>query len=109
MITTMLFFCLSGFVFFYFTSRRAVKAYQAPLTEWIGKHPATSRQVAFGFFTGSIVLAVLKWGLLGGFFSFLVIVMTIGSLVFLLQPLKLIHPTNLFYITLFIAVLEFII
>lgn len=107
--TIILFFCLTGFLFFYFTSGRAVKVYQSSWTEWVGAHPATSKQAAFGFFTVSIVLAVLKWGLLGGFFSFLVILMTMASLVFLFQPMKLFKPRNLILMTVFIAILELII
>lgn len=105
----MLFFCLTGFLSFYFTSGRVVKTYRSSWTAWVEAHPATSKQTAFGFFTASIVLAVLKWGLLGGFFSFLVVLMTIGSLVFLFQPMKLFRPAMLIAITAFLAILETII
>lgn len=109
MITGIITTCLTGFLFFYYTSRRAIIEYRSATIEWIGAHAVESKIAAGGFFTISIVLAVLHWGFLGGIFSFVVILMTVGSLVLLLHPLKLFRPVYLVGITALIFVLEIIV
>lgn len=109
MITSILVTCFIGFLCFYFTSERAVKGYQSKVIDWIRLHRPESKVLAGVFMAASVMLSLLQWGLLGGVFSFLVILMTIGSLVFLLQPLKPVHPVVLMATGVFICVLEIIV
>lgn len=109
MITSIIVTCFIGFLCFYFTSERAVKAYQSSVIDWICLHPLESKILAGVCMAASVVLSLLQWGLLGGLFSFLVILMTVGSLVFILQPLKPVHPVTLVATGVFICVLEIIV
>ena len=88
MITLASFLTILGFFMFYSTSKRAALQFKIPLQQWANQHPKPAKCL---FFTLTLIayficVAVLGWG--GGSFSFLVILMTAGSLIVLLSPLK---------------------
>jgi|SRR5690554_52453 len=109
MITAIILTCLLGFLFFYLTSRRAVIEYRTNLIDWIGTHPVKAKFTAFGWIVLSIALSILHWGFLGGIFSFVVILMTVASLILLLQPLRVFEPATLVVLFVFLGLLEMII
>ncbi|MBY5956516.1 hypothetical protein KUV50_00110 [Membranicola marinus] len=109
MISSILMTCFIGFSLYYFTSERATVTYQSVTIDWIGQHHEESRILSTVFLTASALLSMFQWGLLGGLFSFCVILMTVGSLTFLLQPLQVLSPVTLMLIGVFIILLEVII
>lgn len=109
MITSIIVTSFIGFLCFYLTSERAEIPYQSTVISWVRLHRPVSKMLTAVFLAASIVLSLLQWGLLAGVFSFLVILMTIGSLILLLQPLKLFHPVSVVVIFVFICLLEIIV
>lgn len=83
--------CLTfiGFVFTYSTSKRALLA-NGPMTNWAKEHSVTSNALGIFLMLGGMFCAMYVLGVASGIFSFLVLLMAVGSLIVLLSPLHMV-------------------
>lgn len=95
MITLALAFCLIGFYFFYSTSKRAVLATRSSLRQWVTVNNSKAKMLGSAFLFLSFIACILSLGAASGTFSFLVILMTVASLVVLCAPLHFFSNTAL--------------
>tara|TARA_R110002049_G_scaffold305515_1_gene502346 strand:+ start:120466 stop:120798 length:333 start_codon:yes stop_codon:yes gene_type:complete len=97
---------LIGFYFLYSTSKRADLLHKLQLQKWIAKKPKQAKTIGFTLlFLGlSLTIITLGWG--SGTFSFLVILMTIGSLTVLISPLRFFSITSLIVILIAMLFIE---
>ncbi|MDT7830446.1 hypothetical protein RQM65_17390 [Pricia sp. S334] len=75
-----------GFFLSYNTSKRAKPA-NGKIRDWAKKNPKISIGTGIAFLVAGLALAVVALGLGSGIFSFLVILMLLGSLTVLVSPL----------------------
>lgn len=77
-----------GFYCCYGTSRRAVHSRPLPAHGLMAKNPGASNGLGLLFLSIGLLLCIVALGTGSGIFSFLVILMTLGSLVVLVSPLR---------------------
>lgn len=96
MITLLISLVLIGFFSLYSSSSRAELTLQYSLQRWV--HKNQKQGMYFGIFCMmlSIIVAIAALGTGAGIFAFLVVVMTIASLVILLSPLRVLRFSTLF-------------
>ena len=85
LIIAVLFF---GFYCCYNTSRRAVILRNYPIEKWLAANSQTANIMGLSFLFAGFFLSVIELGWGGGAFSFLVMLMSIASLIVLLAPIK---------------------
>ncbi|WP_146746557.1 hypothetical protein [Sinomicrobium soli] len=94
-----------GFYAFYNTSRRAVLSKSLRIEKWLQVHTAESKIAGSCMLFAGLSLSVLYYGTGAGIFAFFVILMTLGSLVVIVSPLKFINYRGV----LVIAILSFVV
>lgn len=93
MITLLFFLMLSGFFLFYNTSKRAVLNRSFLLENLAQDNPVISRAAGAFLLLAALAGSMLYWGFSAGIFAFLIVLMTVGSLVILLAPLRYLSYT----------------
>ncbi|MEH6657339.1 DUF3325 family protein [Leeuwenhoekiella marinoflava] len=88
MITIASSLALLGFYMVYSTSKRAKLALEYKLQKWAKENEHIGKFLGIGLLLISLICSITALGIGAGVFSFLVIVMTSGSLVVLLSPLR---------------------
>lgn len=96
MITLALAFCFIGFYFFYSTSQRAILGPRSSLQQWVTINTGKAKMLGSALLFLSFIACLLSLGAASGTFSFLVILMTVASLVILCAPLHFFNNTALF-------------
>ncbi|HET8736331.1 MAG TPA: hypothetical protein VFM69_07015 [Pricia sp.] len=91
MITSISFLAFAGFYFQYCTSERIQTPEGLGFEGWAATHAKISNSMGLALMLLSCILCIVNWGLGAGIFGFLILVMTIGSLILLAAPLKLIN------------------
>ncbi len=87
MLTLIVALVLSGFYCAYLTSKRAAFSPQYRWEFWLKEHHPVSNTLAIGLLLLGGFGCLTYLGVASGIFSYLVIMMTAASLVFLLRPL----------------------
>lgn len=82
----------------YSTSKRAKLILQYSFQKWITKNPKNGKFSGLVLLSISLMISVLSLGLGSGIFSFIVIIMTIASLVVLISPLHFFNFSKLLII-----------
>ena len=100
---------LIGFYMLYSTSKRAKLILQYSFQKWITKNPKNGKFSGLVLLSISLMISVLSLGLGSGIFSFLVILMTMASLVVLISPLRFFNLSALFVIAIVCFGVEFLI
>ncbi|WP_017731124.1 hypothetical protein [Nafulsella turpanensis] len=108
MLTAILFFSFLGFFLLYNTSKKAELSRSFFLEKWVEARPKTGKAVALLLLTAALAGSIYHWGTGGGFFSFLVILMTIASCTVLIAPLRYINYKGVAVILLVCMVAEIV-
>ncbi|MFB9051611.1 hypothetical protein ACFFVB_00840 [Formosa undariae] len=99
MITLASSFALLGFYMLYSTSKRAPLTLELGFQKKINENIKISKYSAGFLLLLSLILCVIDLGTGAGVFSFLVVLMTVGSLIVLVAPLRFIKLSTLIIIT----------
>ncbi len=95
MITLICSLALLGFYMLYSTSKRAELSLHYKLQQWIKGHGQIGKGMGTGLLLASFTISILYLGWGVGIFSFIVITITVGSLVVLLSPLRFFNLSTL--------------
>ncbi|QDH80646.1 hypothetical protein FKX85_17000 [Echinicola soli] len=108
MITITVLIALAGFICFYITSKRAVLDRELSIVKWGQHKPHIAKRVGGVLLVFGGLLSVIVLGIGAGIFAYAVVLMTVGSLVVLLNPLRILHPSMmvlLFSVSLLLEIL----
>jgi hypothetical protein len=106
MITLALAFCLIGFYFFYSTSQRAILEPRSSLQQWVTINTGKAKMLGSALLFLSFIACLLSLGAASGTFPFLVILMTVASLVVLCAPLHFFNNTALLVLFILALIIE---
>ncbi|WP_420583376.1 hypothetical protein [Reichenbachiella sp.] len=109
MITLSVFLVFSGFFSLYIGSNRVEFSNDLPFVQWFRQQSINTRGTGIALFLMSLVLSVQTWGLGAGVLFFFIQLMTLGSLIVLLVPLKVLNYKFVLSLTAICFVLEFLI
>ena len=84
-----------GFYCCYSTSKRAVLPKTNPLVIWASSHAETSTYLGLFLQAVGLILCMRTLGIGSGIFSFLVILMSVASIIILIGPLLLTNTKQL--------------
>lgn len=105
MISVYLLLLFFGFYILYFTSKRMVAVPTLKFETWIKTHNSAATMGGLSLLLLSCFLFIYSLGLAAGILTYMVMLMTIGSLIILLAPLQLLtYPKicGVFLLALFI-------
>lgn len=91
MITLSVFLVFIGFFVLYMGSRRVELSSDWPLVRWVRRQNINTNGAGIALFLMALLLSVQIWGLGAGVLFFFVQLMTLGSLIVLLTPLKVLN------------------
>ncbi|WP_285652698.1 hypothetical protein [Allomuricauda sp. NBRC 101325] len=80
-----------AFYLSYGTSKKMAAIGSLGLEKWCGEHKKPSQLASLALMILSLGLSCFYWGLGSGTFTFLILLMTVASLVILLAPLRLLN------------------
>ncbi|MWB95912.1 hypothetical protein GON26_16215 [Flavobacterium sp. GA093] len=96
-----------AFYTLYYTSKRATLSYDLGFEKWMQKNPRQTKLTGLGL----LLLAYTTWlfahALCCGTLLFFIQLMTIGSLIIILAPLKKVNIKIVFLLFVIVALLEF--
>ncbi|MEO8254051.1 MAG: hypothetical protein ABI554_06645 [Flavobacterium sp.] len=101
MISIVSFLIFIGFYTLYYTSQKTYVSYEKPYEKWIQENTKPCKYIGVLVLLSAFFLLVFEKALGSGTLLFFIQLMTIGSLIIILSPLKIIKP--LFVILLFVA------
>jgi len=96
----------AGFYLWYATSKRARVAETFGFESWALRQKRQARVLAGSLLLGGLFTAAASYGLGAGIFLYLVVLMTLGSLIILLYPLNLLNRVTVPAIFLFSFLIE---
>ena len=88
MLTAIVFLSFLGFFLLYNTSKKAELSHMLFLEKWTQARSGAAKAAGLLLLSLALAGSVNYWGTGAGIFSFLVILMTIGSCVVLIAPLR---------------------
>lgn len=91
MVSITIFIVFISFYFFYNTSKKTVKHNYNKLENWIDENIQLTKIIATILLIISLILNIYVFGFGAGSLLFFILFMTIGSLIIILTPLKLIR------------------
>jgi hypothetical protein len=109
MVSLSIILALVGFYMLYSTSKRAKLILQYNFQKWITKNPKKGKTIGLSLLIFSLLINILSVGFGSGIFSFLVIIMTMGSLVVLISPIRFFNISALLIIAIVCLGVEFLI
>ena len=109
MVTLSILIALIGFYMLYSTSKRAKLTLQYDFQKWVIENQKNSKIIGLTLLIVSAILSMFFLGFGAGLFSFLVVIMTIGSLVVLISPLRFFNLSTLIIIAIVCFGVEFLI
>ena len=96
-----------AFYTLYYTSKRAVLSYDLGFEKWMQKNPKQTKITGLVLLLLAYSFWLFSQSLCCGTLMFFIQLMTIGSLIVLLTPLKKISRSTLLILFIIIALLEF--
>ncbi|MCE7053964.1 hypothetical protein LZF95_04685 [Algoriphagus sp. AGSA1] len=93
MITLSILLTLTGFEFFYQTSKKAELRRSEKIARWFGANEMLAKVCGTFLLATALILSVLHLGLGSGVFAFVCMLMFTGSLVVLIAPLGKVKVT----------------
>ncbi|QDO95253.1 hypothetical protein FNB79_15150 [Formosa sediminum] len=99
MVTLASSFSLFGFYMLYSTSKRAPLQFELQLQKRINENDKISKYCAVFLLLVSLLICIADLGIGAGAFSFLMILMTLGSLIVLVAPLRFFKLSTIVLIT----------
>lgn len=109
MISSVIIILTLAFYFFYNTSERSVKSHVLGFEKWIQKKKGLAKTTGMVMLIIAYLILLFYYGIGTGTLLFFIILMTFGSLIILLTPLKMINYKNLLLVVLFSLCVEFLI
>lgn len=109
MISLVIIILTVAFYIFYNTSEKSVKNRVLGFEKWVQKKKRWARITGLAMFTIAYLILSLYSGFGAGSLLFFIILMTFGSLIIVLTPLKMINYKNLLIVVLFSLCIEFLI
>ncbi|WP_281638107.1 hypothetical protein [Flavobacterium marginilacus] len=106
MITIAICVLFLAFYTLYYTSKRASLTYTFSFEKWMRNHPASTKIIGITLLLVAYILWIATFGLGSGTLFFFIALMTIGSLIVILKPLKIIKFEILILLLSLIAILE---
>ncbi|WP_192346876.1 hypothetical protein [Algoriphagus sp. Y33] len=96
MITLSILLCFFGFEFFYQTSKKAILNRPPLMSYWFGANERLAKIIGSCFLIAALLFSIGYLGLGSGIFTFLCILMMVGSLVVLISPIWKLNVSWLF-------------
>ncbi|MBC9795972.1 hypothetical protein [Sinomicrobium weinanense] len=97
-----------GFYAHYQASKKALLSRTLRVEQWMQANRKQSRVVGLLFLLMAVVLSVFYYGFGAGVFAFFVILMTVGSLIVLLAPLRFVGYRTLALILILALTFEYL-
>ncbi|MBP1221936.1 hypothetical protein [Flavobacterium sp. 1355] len=107
MITIASLFVFISFYMFYYTSKRAVLSYDYGFEKWMNNNPKETKISGLVLLLFSYTLWLFSKSLGSGTLFFFIQLMTIGSLIVILSPLKALNSKTVAILFVLAGVLEF--
>lgn len=95
-----------AFYTLYYTSKRAVLSYDLGFEKWMQKNPKHTKIIGLGLLLSAYLMWLFTQSLGCGTLMFFVQLMTVGSLIIILTPLKKVNSKALLAILILVALLE---
>ncbi|WET04959.1 hypothetical protein NYQ10_05795 [Flavobacterium johnsoniae] len=96
-----------AFYTLYYTSKRAVLSYDLGFEKWMKNNPKPTKFIGLFLLLTAYLMWLFTQSLGCGTLMFFIQLMTIGSLIVILQPLKKVNSKALLALLIIIALLEF--
>lgn len=96
-----------AFYTLYYTSKRAVLSYDFGFEKWMKNNPKQTKITGLLLLTTAYAMWLFTQSLCCGTLMFFIQLMTIGSLIIILAPLKKVNSKALIAVLIIIALLEF--
>lgn len=109
MISSVIIILTLAFYLFYNTSERSVKNHVLGFEEWVQEKKGLAKITGLCMFTIAYLILSHFFGLGTGSLLFFIILMTLGSMIIVLTPLKMVNYKNLLLVVLFSLCIEFLI
>lgn len=93
MISIVSFLIFIGFYALYYTSQKTYVSYDRGFELWIKKNTKSTKYIGLLLLLSAFILLLLEKALGSGTLVFFILLMTIGSLIIILSPLKIIKPS----------------
>ncbi|MBU2913260.1 MULTISPECIES: hypothetical protein [Reichenbachiella] len=106
MVTLTVILVAIGFYFFYQTSERAYPSRTLRVERWMYMKQQPAKSLGAICLITAIFPAIAHWGAVAGVLFFLVTLMTVGSLIVLLTPLRIIGYRSLAVVALVSLLIE---
>ncbi|GGD70399.1 hypothetical protein [Maribacter cobaltidurans] len=84
-----------GFYLCYATSKRMVIANNFGFEEWCYENNLISNSIGVTSLLSAASTSIFLWGWGTGLFTFIIVLMTVGSIIIILQPLRLLNYLSL--------------
>ncbi|TDP03957.1 hypothetical protein [Flavobacterium sp. 245] len=107
MITIASFIVFLAFYTLYYTSKRAVLSYDLGFEKWMQRNPKQTKITGLILLSSAYAMWLITKSLCCGTLMFFIQLMTVGSLIIILTPLKKVNSKALLVLLIFIAILEF--
>ena len=107
MITIASLFVFISFYMFYYTSKRAVLSFDYGFEKWMSNNPKQTKITGLVFLLLAYSLWLSTTALCSGTLFFFIQLMTIGSLIVILTPLKVINNKAVILLFILAGLLEF--
>ncbi|AGA79540.1 hypothetical protein [Echinicola vietnamensis] len=108
MITLATLIIFLGFYTLYNTSKKAPLLLSNHLEKWAHSHPGPAKAIGLLLLSLGMLIAMFDSGVGAGMFTFLVILMTVASLVVVVTPLKFVGYRSLLVLFAISLMLEFL-
>ncbi|CAM3575854.1 hypothetical protein [Flavobacterium chungbukense] len=95
-----------AFYTLYYTSKRAVLSYDLGFEKWMKDNPKPTKLIGLSLLVTAYAMWLVTQSLGCGTLMFFIQLMTIGSLIVILQPLKKVNSKALLALLVFVALLE---
>lgn len=95
-----------AFYTLYYTSKRAALSYDLGFEKWMKNNPKPTKIIGLAFLISAYAMWLFTKSLGCGTLMFFIQLMTVGSLIIILTPLKKVNSKALLALLLFIAILE---
>lgn len=106
MITIAICVLFLAFYTLYYTSKRASLTYKFSFEKWMRNNPIATKIIGLCLLVAAYFLWIYSMGLGSGSLFFVVALMTIGSLIVILKPLKIIPLKNIVFLFIVLEILE---
>ncbi|UXP32343.1 hypothetical protein N6H18_18550 [Reichenbachiella agarivorans] len=108
MVTLNLILIWLSFYLFYLTSKKAQIARSLPIEKWMHNHAPIAKVIGTVLLFLSLSVSISLWGVGSGSLFFFIILMTLGSLVTIISPLRVLNYVSISAISILSFVLEII-